>query len=121
MRRQFRRHLASEDRRLGSVAADQHRTNALVRRLSALPFAALAEAGTIHAVSAQTQSELDSLGDTRRFRHRCRSGATVGTGADFDVADDNYNEEFFEVDPNTSAAWTEANLDSAEFGVEVRD
>lgn len=76
---------------------------------------------TILAVSLQTHVTLDSFGGVRTYRHRARSGATIGNGSDIPVVDDTTHEEIFEVDPNTSAAWTASNVDAAEFGVEVRD
>jgi len=74
----------------------------------------------ILGVMLQTYSKPATNG-TRTYRHRVRSGATVGNGIDIGVADDQTDRTLFEVDPNTSALWTKTNLNSAEFGVEVRN
>lgn len=75
----------------------------------------------IYGVSVQTHAKPDAIGSIRKFRHRVRSGASVGNGSDIAVYDDAVHETIFEADPNTSAQWTNTNLNAAEFGVEVRD
>lgn len=75
----------------------------------------------IYGVKIESHVQVDVEGRERTFRHRCRSGATVGNGADQAVVDDVNREELFEVDPNTSALWDKDDLNAAEFGVEVRD
>lgn len=83
-------------------------------------FDAVDQAG-IYGVKVESHVQVDTEGRQRAFRHRCRSGATVGNGSDKAVADDVNEFEIFEVDPNTSSLWVKADLNSAEFGVEVRD
>ena len=75
----------------------------------------------VYGVSVQTHVKPDVLGRQRTFRHRVRSGVTVGNGSDIPITDDSVRETIFETDPNTSAQWTNTNLNNAEFGVEVRD
>jgi hypothetical protein len=83
-------------------------------------FADIGE-NTVHGAIIETHVTVDALGRNRKFRHRCRSGATVGNGSDLSIMDDTNHRTIFEVDPNTSSLWTKANLNAAEFGVEVRD
>jgi hypothetical protein len=56
----------------------------------------------------------------RRISEFCRSNSTDYVGTEFPVGDD---DAIFStvraVDPNTSAAWTQANLNNAEFGYKL--
>lgn len=83
-------------------------------------FANVDQAG-IYGVKIESYVETDTEGRERTFRHRARSGATIGNGADIPVIDDVTVSEIFETDPNTSALWVKDDLNAAEFGVEVRD
>jgi hypothetical protein len=76
---------------------------------------------TIYGVKIESHVKTDTGGRQRTFRHRARSGATIGNGSDIPVAGDEIVSELFELDPNTSALWTMSGLNAAEFGVEVRD
>lgn len=75
----------------------------------------------IYGVMVETHVQVQTEGRERRFRHRARSGASVGSSSDISVTDDVTERSLFEVDPNTSGLWNKAALNSAEFGVEVRD
>ena len=75
----------------------------------------------IYGVKIESYVETDTEGRERTYRHRVRSGVSIGNGADIPVVDDVTKFEIFEVDPATSALWVKADLNAAEFGVEVRD
>lgn len=79
------------------------------------------EQDTIYGVAIETHLTPDVQGRERTFRHRVRSSASIGNGADVKITDDVNKRTVFEVDPNTSSLWTKANVNLAEFGVEVRD
>jgi hypothetical protein len=49
----------------------------------------------------------------------CKSGATESDGTARSFAGFSKLDEIYEVDPNTSAAWTLSNFNAAEFGVKV--
>lgn len=54
-------------------------------------------------------------------RNICKSGAVTANGSDLTMAPTvQVFSSMFETDPNTSAAWTNANINAAEFGWEVR-
>jgi hypothetical protein len=70
--------------------------------------------GVMHSLSAKK----DDAG-TRNIKSLCKSGATTSTGASQALPSSYaYLLQVWETDPNTAAAWTEANFNSAEFGVE---
>lgn len=57
---------------------------------------------------------------TRVLRGNVKSGGVVGTGSNVAVASNYaYSRGHFELDPNTSAAWTIAAVNAAEHGAEV--
>ena len=73
---------------------------------------------TIKAVQHSISVKKDDSG-TRQIKSLCKSGATTTTGATQTLSSSYaYFKEIYETDPNTAAAWTETNLNSAEFGVE---
>lgn len=79
------------------------------------------EQDTIFGIAIETHMTTSDVGRERKFRHRVRSGASVGNGSDIGVIHDYSHRTIFETDPNTSSAWTKTNANAAEFGVEVRD
>ena len=76
--------------------------------------------GTIKAVVQRLTYRKDDAG-TRSIRGYCKSGATTAdSGTDLNAASSYVDQEIiWESDPNTSAAWTASNVNSAEFGVKV--
>jgi len=60
-------------------------------------------------------------GSARSIRADCKSGATTAASAADLALSTNYfcYQGFFEVDPNTSAAWTVANWNAAKKGIKV--
>ena len=74
---------------------------------------------TINAVQVVTRVMNPGAG-TISFKNRCVSGATTSDSAS-QVAFPNYNNfrNVYNQDPNTSAAWTVANLNAAKFGLTV--
>lgn len=79
-------------------------------------FAALNDPGAIRAVQVNLLANKSDAG-LRLIVPRIKSGATEEAGAAQALSTDNrYYTRSWEVDPNTAAAWTAANLDAAEFG-----
>jgi hypothetical protein len=76
---------------------------------------------TIYGVKIESHVRTDAGGRERTFRHRARNGASTNNGAAIPVTGDDIVNEIFEVDPDTSAAWTASGLNVTEFGVEVTD
>lgn len=76
--------------------------------------------GDIHCVMAFATAQLDSLG-TRELRLKALSGATTDDGAVQVVGSTSYATflEIFDVDPDTTTAWTVAGVNAAEFGFEL--
>jgi hypothetical protein len=58
---------------------------------------------------------------TRQVRAVVKEGATEATGTTFTIPDGNYMSfhEIWELNPDTSAAWTMAEAEAAEFGYEI--
>jgi hypothetical protein len=70
--------------------------------------------GVMQSISAKK----DDAG-SRNIKSLCKSGATTSTGTSQALPSSYaYLTQIWETDPNTAAAWTEANLNAAEFGVE---
>jgi len=74
----------------------------------------------ILAVQTKISAAMEAVG-TRNIREVCRSGGSNFNGGTQAISDLGYKTifEVREVDPNTAAAWTLANLNAAQFGVEV--
>lgn len=92
---------------------------AATRDLYALPDIA-PTTGTVFGVSVNLQVRKDDAA-ARTFRDLVRSGSTNFPGALTHTAQATYNmyTEIHAVDPNTSAAWTIANINLAEFGIDL--
>jgi len=74
--------------------------------------------GSIFGAAINLASFKSDAGD-RSIKPLCRSGSTDSLGSAFTLSTDQlYAQKIYEVDPNTSSAWAEANVNSAEFGVE---
>jgi hypothetical protein len=74
--------------------------------------------GTIFG-AAINLAALKSDAGARDIKPLCRSGSTDSLGSAFSLSTDQlYVQKIYEVDPNTASAWTESNVNSAEFGVE---
>jgi hypothetical protein len=90
-----------------------HRDTWNVANLSALV------SPSIKGVQLNLTAKKDDAG-TRLLKPVVKSGATTSTGASQGVGTDyRQYQQVYETDPNTSAAWTESGVNSAEFGVEV--
>lgn len=75
--------------------------------------------GTPRAVQTCITARRDDAGP-REIREKCRSGSTNYNGTTQAItASYAVYRQIREVDPNTSAAWTGSNLNSAEFGYEL--
>ena len=74
-------------------------------------------ATTIHFAQLEVLGRADAAGDEVGLR--VVSGATTDTGADMPLINGTYRwrRKHWTVDPNTSAAWTVANINAAEWGV----
>ena len=75
---------------------------------------------SIKGVMVKTFAKNADVG-SKTFRAKASSSAVIANGATqtLTVAYKQFT-EFFPVDPNTSAAWTKAGIDAAQFGVEVQ-
>lgn len=75
-------------------------------------------AGTVAAVVVKLRHRKDDA-SSRNIAARVESGASALTGSNISCADNySYARTVYETDPNTAAAWTIANINSAECGVE---
>jgi hypothetical protein len=78
--------------------------------------------GTIHFVGQFCLTRADAAAE--EIALVCKSGATTDVGVDIPLFNHattfRWRKRFYTVDPNTSAAWTTANIDAAEFGVRKR-
>ena len=75
--------------------------------------------GTIKGVQALVLARKDDAG-SRTARILCRSGAADYNGDTFSLLDSYvYNRKIWEADPATAAAWDEAGINAAEFGLEL--
>ncbi len=75
--------------------------------------------GTIKGVVVTLRSRKDDAG-TRTIKAKIKSGATEGDGADRGMSTTYaYTQDVFATNPATAAAWTPAEVNSAEAGVEV--
>jgi len=80
---------------------------------------------TINAVGVTTRVKNPGTTASVSWKTRCRSGATVSDSAanaalvSWSTIGDLNAKKAYEQDPNTSAAWTAANLASAKFGYTV--
>lgn len=73
--------------------------------------------GTIIGVVHQSYVRKDDAG-LRQFQQVCKSGGTTETSSTITVGNTyQYYQDILENDPNTSAAWTVSNYNSAQFGV----
>jgi hypothetical protein len=92
-----------------------------ISNIDLLTFSALTFiTGQIHVVQLMAHAKLDVAG-TRTARHKIRSGGSNFDGSSF-VVNSTAFQTFFdlvETDPNTGVKWTIANLNAAEFGVEL--
>jgi hypothetical protein len=74
----------------------------------------------INGVIASTYAKKDDAG-SRTGRLVCRRSSTNYEGSSFNPSTDYlYFDEVWEQDPSTAAAWTESNLNAAEFGIKVQ-
>jgi hypothetical protein len=81
-------------------------------------FGNLADGSVLAAVLLQRASKSDA--GTRSIQPACRSGGTVFLGAAQALGTSFvWYPKVYDVDPNTSAAWTLSTLNSAEFGQDV--
>jgi hypothetical protein len=70
--------------------------------------------GVMHSINAKK----DDAG-SRNIKSLCKSSSTTSTGTSQALPSSYaYLTQVWETDPNTAAAWTETNLNAAEFGVE---
>ncbi len=84
-------------------------------------FENLTNSPTVIGVAVSTVDQKSDTG-TKFMRHVVRSGSTDYVGPSFSPSESwAYHETVWDQDPNTSATWTSSNVDSAEFGQEVRD
>jgi hypothetical protein len=74
---------------------------------------------TIYGLQVISLSQKDEAG-TRKVKNRLWSGATAALGAEnaLNLNTFTFKEDWFGTDPNTSLAWTRANLNAAQIGVE---
>lgn len=82
--------------------------------------AALGVTGTVHGVQISTTSRKTDT-KARGFKASIKSGATEkeDTGEHTLTASYIVYRDIYEVDPNTSSAWTVTNVDSLEFGFKI--
>lgn len=82
-------------------------------------FAAISTTGAIIAVRNNMTYRKDDAG-VRQIASICRSGVTNFVGGT-KTASSNYktDTETYETDPNTGVAWTQTNLNNAQFGAKV--
>ena len=75
---------------------------------------------TIYGVQLLSLSQKDEAG-TRKVKNRLWSGATAFLGSEYalNLNTFTFKEDFLAKDPATAAAWTRANLNLAQIGVEV--
>lgn len=72
--------------------------------------------GTIYGVQVTNGVEKTDAGSIR-FKNAIRSGTTYYDGAEYEgTVTYKFRMEMHQVDPNTSAAWTETNVDAAQSG-----
>lgn len=71
----------------------------------------------IEAVIVESYGKVDT--GTHSWRNKLKSSSTISSGVSL-VADTTYRKTYdvYAADPNTSAAWTQANVEAAQFGVE---
>jgi len=75
--------------------------------------------GSVLAVKHSILTRKDDAG-LRQVAGLCRSGSTNFVGSTQTLGSSYaYTNELYETDPNTSAAWTQTNLNNAQFGVKV--
>ncbi|MDH3376448.1 MAG: hypothetical protein OEQ39_05705 [Gammaproteobacteria bacterium] len=81
----------------------------------------LSSGRTIYAVVLNTWVGMDTAG-SQNIKHVVRSGTTdYASSSTFALSETARNEQtFYELNPDTAAAWTETNFNSAEFGIEVQ-
>jgi hypothetical protein len=80
--------------------------------------------GTAPAVITGVMSNLyleNPSSGSINFNHVCKSGAAAANASASTIAPASYQtmQASYPTDPNTSAAWTAANLDAAQFGYKV--
>lgn len=95
-------------------------TDATVGHLDRYTFPTLT-AATVFAVAVKIRADKDDVG-ARAIRAAVKSSSTLAdNGADFALTQSSYQnfQGIFENDPNTSAAWTAAGVNAAEFGVKT--
>ncbi len=95
-------------------------TDATVSDQDRYTFPAIA-ASQVFAVVVNMRAEKDDAA-VRTIRAVTKSGATTAdNGSDFALTQNSYADfqGIFETDPNTSAAWTQAGVNAAEFGVKT--
>lgn len=77
---------------------------------------------SVYAVKAEANMMTSAVG-VRDVRLKCISGVTTDDGpteaVSYDPSMEQIVENIWEADPNTGAAWTLANFNAAEFGLEV--
>lgn len=80
----------------------------------------LSGVGTIHGLLAHSEAIKIGAGDLK-LRNVCRSNSIDYNGDTEPVGEGNYCavNHIWEIDPNTSAAWLEAGVNAAEFGMEA--
>lgn len=82
-------------------------------------FESIPAGADIKGVTLSLSTDISSAGN-REIKPVCKSGATTDVGtAQRAVVSKYIRAVNYPLDPNTAAAWTEANLNAAEFGVEV--
>lgn len=74
----------------------------------------------VHFAALFALARADAAGD--KLALVVKSGATTDAGADLALVNGTYRwrKKIWELDPNTAAAWTVANINSAEWGVKKR-
>lgn len=63
---------------------------------------------------------VDPVGGNRQHKPLCRSNSVDYPGTAAETPDSRYRVTAYDVDPNTSSAWTVSALNAAEFGLEVQ-
>lgn len=81
-------------------------------------FGAMTGSGTILAAAACAVTRPNS-GGNRNVKPICVSGVTTDVGTSVRPPAGATNVTVYETDPNTASAWTETNLNAAEFGIEI--
>lgn len=75
--------------------------------------------GIVHAVQSNVFARKDDV-DIRGIKPVVKSGATYAQGSEATLSTSYvYSRHAFELDPNTSTAWTETTVNAAEFGVDL--